>query len=107
MDSPSGRLVRLAQIPAGPAYRTAFAERLRREAEMPTGAVGYITGGAQADDILRTGQADVVFIARESLRNPYWPLEAAKEVHQQIAWPKQYLRATTAGTASRNEIADD
>lgn len=107
MDISSGGLVPYAQIPAGPGYQTPFAERIRREADMPTGAVGFITGAAQADHIIRTGQADVVFIAREFLRNPYWPLEAAKEVHQQIAWPKQYLRAAMAGTAQRNGIVDD
>lgn len=107
MDISSGGLVPYAKIPAGPGFQTPFAEQIRREAGMPTGTVGFITGAAQADQIIRTGQADIVLLAREFLRNPYWPLEAAVEVHQQIAWPKQYLRAAAAGTAQRNGIIED
>jgi 2,4-dienoyl-CoA reductase-like NADH-dependent reductase (Old Yellow Enzyme family) len=107
MDISSGGLVPYAKIPAGPGFQTPFAERIRREAGMPTGAVGFITGAAQADHVIRTGQADIVLIAREFLRDPYWPLQAAAEIHQQIAWPKQYLRAAAAGTVPRNGIADD
>jgi 2,4-dienoyl-CoA reductase-like NADH-dependent reductase (Old Yellow Enzyme family) len=107
IDVSSGGLVPSAKIPAGPGYQTPFAERIRREVGIPTGAVGLITGAAQADHIVRTGQADLVMIAREFLRDPYWPLQAAAEVHQSIAWPKQYLRAAAPGAARRNEIADD
>ena len=107
MDISSGGLAPEAKIPAGPGFQTPFAERIRREAGMPTGTVGLITGAAQADQIVRNGQADLVLIARELLRNPYWPLEAAAEIHQQISWPKQYLRAAASGTAARDEIADD
>ena len=107
MDISSGGLVPDAKIPAGPGFQTPFAERIRRETGMPTGTVGLITGAAQADQIVRTGQADLVLLARELLRNPYWPLEAAAEVHQRIAWPKQYLRATATGTTARDEITDD
>jgi 2,4-dienoyl-CoA reductase-like NADH-dependent reductase (Old Yellow Enzyme family) len=107
MDISSGGLVPYGKIPAGPGFQTPFAERIRREAGMPTGAVGFITGAAQADHVIRTGQADIVLIAREFLRDPYWPLQAAAEIHQQIAWPKQYLRAAAAGTVPRNGIADD
>jgi 2,4-dienoyl-CoA reductase-like NADH-dependent reductase (Old Yellow Enzyme family) len=107
MDISSGGLVPYAKIPAGPGFQTPFAERIRREAAMPTGAVGFITGAAQADQVIRTGQADIVLIAREFLRDPYWPLEAAAELHQQITWPKQYLRAAASGTARRNGIIDD
>ena len=107
MDISSGALVPNVKIPAGPGFQTPFAERIRREAGMPTGAVGLITGSAQADQILRTGQADLVLLAREFLRNPYFPLEAAAEVHQQMSWPKQYLRATTPGTNARTELLDD
>lgn len=107
MDISSGALVPNANIPAGPGYQTPFADRIRREAGMPTGAVGMITGAAQADQIIRNGQADLVLIAREFLRDPYWPLQAAGEVHQKISWPKQYLRAATTGTTARDGITDD
>ena len=81
------------QIPVGPGYQVHHAETIRREAEIPTAAVGMITEPAQADQIVRTGQADMVLLARELLRNPYWPLQAAQALRQQIAWPVQYLRA--------------
>ncbi len=92
MDCSSGGLIK-TPIPFGPGYQTPFAERIRREAGILTGAVGLITAAAQADHIIRTAQADVVILARELLRNPYWPLQAAHELGQDIAWPKQYLRA--------------
>ncbi|MDQ2840982.1 MAG: NADH:flavin oxidoreductase/NADH oxidase [Acidobacteriota bacterium] len=107
MDISSGALVPNAKIPAGPGFQTPFAERIRREARMPTGAVGMITGPAQADQIIRSGQADIVLIAREFLRDPYWPLQAAAEVHQPISWPRQYLRAAATGTTARDGIVDD
>ncbi|MGH9482282.1 MAG: hypothetical protein ACRD1L_09340 [Terriglobales bacterium] len=66
---------------------------MRREAGVATAAVGMITAPVQADHILRTGQADAVVLARELLRDPYWPLRAAKELGHEIAWPQQYLRA--------------
>ncbi len=107
MDISSGGLVADAKIPAGPGFQTPFADRIRREAGIPTGAVGMITDAAQADQIVRNGQADVILIARELLRDPYWPLRAAEDVHQRIAWPKQYLRAASSGTVARDGIADD
>lgn len=70
-----------------------FAERIRREAPIATGAVGMITSAQQADTIVRSGQADVVVMAREFLRQPYWPLRAAKELGHDFPWPKQYERA--------------
>ncbi len=76
----------------GPGYQVHFAERIRREAGIPTGAVGLITEAAQADQIIRTGQADVVLLARELLRNPYWALEAAHKLGREVAWPQQYER---------------
>lgn len=82
-----------ARIPLGPGYQVPFAEQLRREAGVPTGAVGMITQSFQADQIIRTGQADVVFLARQFLREPYWPLIAARELGQEIQWPEQYERA--------------
>ncbi len=81
------------QIPLGPGYQVAFAERIRRETGLATGAVGLITSPAQADQILRTGQADLILLARELLRDPYWPLRAAQELHQPGSWPVQYERA--------------
>jgi 2,4-dienoyl-CoA reductase-like NADH-dependent reductase (Old Yellow Enzyme family) len=107
MDISSGALVPYAKIPAGPGFQTPFAERIRREAGMPVGAVGVITGPSQADQIIRTAQADLIMIAREFLRDPYWPLQAANELHQKIAWPKQYLRAAASGTTARDGIVDD
>jgi 2,4-dienoyl-CoA reductase-like NADH-dependent reductase (Old Yellow Enzyme family) len=104
IDVSSGELVPYANVPEGPGYQTPFAQRIRHEANIPTGAVGLITGAAQADHIIRTGQADVVLIARQFLRDPYWPLDAACDLHQTTAWPKQYLRAAAPGSVRRAEI---
>jgi 2,4-dienoyl-CoA reductase-like NADH-dependent reductase (Old Yellow Enzyme family) len=93
IDCSSGGAVPGAPIPVGPGFQVPFAERIRREAGMRTAAVGMITAPTQADHILRTGQADLVFLARELLRDPYWPLRASDELHQSGLWPKQYLRA--------------
>jgi 2,4-dienoyl-CoA reductase-like NADH-dependent reductase (Old Yellow Enzyme family) len=93
IDCSSGGNVPHAKIPVGPGYQVAFSERIRREAEILTGAVGMITSPVQAEHIIRTEQADAVIIAREFLRDPYWPLRAARELDQPIAWPVQYLRA--------------
>jgi 2,4-dienoyl-CoA reductase-like NADH-dependent reductase (Old Yellow Enzyme family) len=101
IDCSSGGNVAAARIPLGPGYQVPFAESIRREAQIPTGAVGLITESAQADAIVRTGQADVVLLARELLRDPYWPLRAAGELGQTIAWPAQYLRAGPKGAPPR------
>src|SRR5438477_9968667 len=93
IDCSSGGNVPHAKIPVGPGYQVAFAERIRREANIMTGAVGMITSPVQAEHIIRTEQADAVIMAREFLRDPYWPLRAARELDQPIAWPVQYLRA--------------
>jgi 2,4-dienoyl-CoA reductase-like NADH-dependent reductase (Old Yellow Enzyme family) len=93
IDCSSGGAVPNVSIPAAPGYQVPFAERVRKEAGIATAAVGMITAPAQADCIVRTGQADMVFLAREVLRDPYWPLRAADELGQDGAWPKQYLRA--------------
>lgn len=82
-----------AKIPAGPGYQTAAAARIRNEAGIKTGAVGMITSPQQAEHIVRTGQADLVLLARELLRDPYWPLRAAHELGAEGPWPKQYERA--------------
>ncbi len=92
-DCSSGGNVAGARIPVGPGYQVAFAQRVRQEAGVLTGAVGMITEPAQADQIIRTGQADVVFLARQFLRDPYWPLTAARALGQDIKWPLQYDRA--------------
>ena len=93
IDCSSGGNVARAKIPVGAGYQVAFAERVRREAGMPTGAVGMITDPAQADQIIRSGQADIVILARQFLRDPYWPLLAAAALGQDIQWPLQYDRA--------------
>ena len=104
IDCSSGGNVPHAKIPVGPGYQTAFAERVRREAGIMTGAVGMITAPVQAEHIIRTEQADVVIMAREFLRDPYWPLRAARELDQPIAWPVQYLRAGPKGAQPRERV---
>jgi 2,4-dienoyl-CoA reductase-like NADH-dependent reductase (Old Yellow Enzyme family) len=101
VDCSSGGTSPDAKIPAGPGYQTGFAERIRREAGIATAAVGMITAPIQADHIIRSGQADIVLIARESLRQPYWPLQAARELGQTAEWPAQYLRAGPRGSKER------
>lgn len=93
IDCSSGGSVMHAKIEAGPGYQVEFAARIKKETGILTGAVGLITSAAQADQIIRTGQADAVLLGRELLRNPYWPQTAAKELRSEISWPEQYLRA--------------
>lgn len=93
IDCSSGGLVPDAKVPAAPGYQIPFAERIRREAGIATGAVGYITTATQAEQTIRDGQGDLVFMAREFLRDPYFPLHAAAELHHDIKWPQQYERA--------------
>jgi 2,4-dienoyl-CoA reductase-like NADH-dependent reductase (Old Yellow Enzyme family) len=93
LDCSSGGNVAGVRIPVGPGYQTAFAERIRREAGLATGAVGMITDPVQADHVIRTGQADLVLLARELLRDPYWPMRAARTLGAAAPWPAQYLRA--------------
>jgi 2,4-dienoyl-CoA reductase-like NADH-dependent reductase (Old Yellow Enzyme family) len=83
----------LAEIPLKPGYQVGFAEKVRKEAGILTGAVGLITEAVQADEIIQNGQADIVLLAREMLRDPYFPLRAANELGQKIKWPVQYERA--------------
>jgi 2,4-dienoyl-CoA reductase-like NADH-dependent reductase (Old Yellow Enzyme family) len=97
IDCSSGGNVPHAKIPVGAGYQTAFAGKIRREAGIMTGAVGMITSPVQAEHIIQTGQADAVIMAREFLRDPYFPLRAATELDQPIAWPVQYLRAGPKG----------
>jgi 2,4-dienoyl-CoA reductase-like NADH-dependent reductase (Old Yellow Enzyme family) len=93
IDASSGGNVAKASIPLGPGYQTPFAARIRQEAGILSGAVGMITSPAQADHIVRTEQADLVLLARELLRDPYWPLRAAKELRHEVPAPPQYARA--------------
>lgn len=93
VDCSSGGAVPGIKIPLGPGYQVPFAERIRHEAGVSTIAVGMITEPAQADHIIRTGQADAVMLAREFLRRPYWPLHAARVLGHNIPWPVQYERA--------------
>jgi 2,4-dienoyl-CoA reductase-like NADH-dependent reductase (Old Yellow Enzyme family) len=101
IDCSSGGNVPRAMIPVGSGYQTPFAEQIRREANILAGAVGMVTSPIQAEHILVTGQADAVIIARELLRDPYWPLRAARELGQPISWPVQYLRAAPEGSQAR------
>lgn len=93
IDVSGGGLVPYAVIPAGPGYQVPFASRIRREAGIKTGAVGLITGAAQAEAILETGDADLILLGREMLRDPYFPLHAAAELYEDVKWPVQYARA--------------
>lgn len=93
VDVSTGGNVPAAKIPAGPGYQVEFAAKVKREADVATASVGLITSPHQADTIIRTGQADVTLLGRELLREPHWPLRAARELHRDIAWPPQYERA--------------
>lgn len=105
VDVSSGGMVPRVTIPVGPGYQVPFAERIRRESRVATGAVGMITSPEQADQIVRTGQSDVVLLARELLRDPYWPLHAAEVLRQPMSWPAQYLRAAHRDTVRREPVA--
>lgn len=93
VDCSSGGLVPNVKIPLEPGYQVQFAERIKRETGIMTGAVGLITEAKQAEEIIANGKADFVFIARQSLRDPNFPLTAARELGVEIDWPVQYLRA--------------
>ena len=93
IDVSSGGLLPHAKIPLGPGYQVPFAAQIRREAGIATGAVGLITGAEQAAQIVANGDADVVLIARESLRDPYFPRRAAQRLGAKIDPPAQYRRA--------------
>jgi len=93
IDVSSGGLVSHQQIPVGPGYQVPFAERIKKETGILTGAVGIITESSQAEEIIADEKADLVLFARESLRNPNLALDFAKELGEDMAWPKQYERA--------------
>jgi 2,4-dienoyl-CoA reductase-like NADH-dependent reductase (Old Yellow Enzyme family) len=101
MDCSSGGNILGAKIPVGPGYQVPFSEEIRRKANILTGAIGMITSADQAEAILREGKADIILMAREFLRQPYWPLSAAQELGASIPWPVQYLRAAPQGTRAR------
>jgi len=93
IDCSSGGLVPNVRVPLGPGYQVPFAEKIRKETGILTGAVGLITNAQQANEIIRSGKADLILIARESLRNSNFPLTAAYELNVDIDWPLQYTRA--------------
>ena len=100
LDCSTGGNVPQAPIPVGPGYQVQFAERIKQETGLLTGAVGLITTAAEAEAILENGQADVVLLAREFLREPYFPLLAAQELGVEMAWPVQYERAKPRAPAA-------
>jgi len=93
IDCSSGGMVPNAKIPLGPGYQVPFSERIRAEAGIPTAAVGMITQAQQADELIRSGKGDLVLMAREFLRDPYWPLHHLAELQGTPPVPKQYGRA--------------
>ncbi len=92
IDCSTGGFVAPSEIPIAPNYQVPFAERIKVETGIKTGAVGLITTAQQADEVVRTGKADLVFLARELLRNPYFAQNAAFELDAEITLPNQYLR---------------
>jgi len=96
IDCSSGGAVPGATIPLAPGYQVPFAAKVRAEAQIATGAVGLITEADHAERILSGGQADMIFLARELLRDPYWPFHAALKLGVDVPWPNQYLRAKPA-----------
>jgi 2,4-dienoyl-CoA reductase-like NADH-dependent reductase (Old Yellow Enzyme family) len=105
VDCSSGGQVPDAKIPFGPGYQVPFAARIRREAGIATAAVGMITDPAQANGIVAQGEADFVFLAREMLRDPYWPLHAAAALDEPASWPAQYLRAAPPHSPVRVQVS--
>ncbi len=101
VDCSSGGLVPNARIPSAPGYQVQFASKIRREAGIATAAVGLITEPKQANGIIADGDADLVLLAREMLRDPYWAVHAAAALGEQTSWPKQYLRAAPQGSLAR------
>lgn len=104
IDVSSGGNVATVDIPVGPGYQTQFASRVKNEAGIASGTVGMITDPGQAEHVLRTEQADLVLMARELLRDPYWPLHAADALHEVTPWPPQYSRATPHKMPQRKTV---
>jgi 2,4-dienoyl-CoA reductase-like NADH-dependent reductase (Old Yellow Enzyme family) len=105
VDVSSGGLLPNVHVPVGPGYQAPFAERIRREANVATGAVGMITEPDQAEEVLQAGKADLIIIARELLRDAYWPIHAAQSLGEIVSWPVQYLRAAEKGTLPRQAVS--
>ncbi|MNT16533.1 NADPH dehydrogenase [compost metagenome] len=93
IDVSTGGNVAKVRIPVGPGYQVPFAEKIKKETGVITGAVGLITEPEQADEILSSGKADAIILARALLRDPYWPLHAAQKLGVEVSWPEQYERA--------------
>jgi 2,4-dienoyl-CoA reductase-like NADH-dependent reductase (Old Yellow Enzyme family) len=93
IDCSSGGLSPAQVIALGPGYQIPFAERVRREAGIATGAVGLITVPEMADELIHNQRADTVILGRQLLRDPYWPLHAARDLGVDMPWPAPYLRA--------------
>lgn len=93
IDCSSGGLVPYQSIALGPGYQVPFAARVRQEAQIATGAVGLITSPEMGDEIIHNGRADLLLLGRQLLRDPYWPLQAARHLGIDIPWPGPYLRA--------------
>ncbi len=106
IDVSSGALVPHAKIPSAPGYQVPFATRIRAEANIPTAAVGLITTAKQAETIVAAGEADLVLIAREFLREPYWPLAASAELGGNQSCPVPYHRPAPQGTSLREPLLD-
>jgi len=106
LDCSSGGMVAGASIPVEPGYQVPFASRIRAQAGIATGAVGLITGPAQAQGILERGEADLVFLGRELLRNPRWPLAAARELGGTVAWPPPYARGSREPVPLRDPLPE-
>ncbi len=105
MDVSSGGMVPNVEIPTGPGFQVEFASRIRRQAGIPTAAVGLITDAKQANAVVAKGDADLVFMGREMLRDPYWPVHAAVELEEPASWPAQYLRAAPRHSPERKSIS--
>jgi 2,4-dienoyl-CoA reductase-like NADH-dependent reductase (Old Yellow Enzyme family) len=101
IDASSGGNAIHARIPVAPGYQVPLAEQIRQESGIRTGAVGLITDARQAEAIVESGQADIVLLARELLRDPYFPMHAAQELGAPVSAPNQYLRAFP-GSVSRS-----
>jgi 2,4-dienoyl-CoA reductase-like NADH-dependent reductase (Old Yellow Enzyme family) len=104
VDCSSAGLAQDQKIILGPGFQVPFSERIRREAGVMTGTVGLIETKEQVAEILANNKADLVFMAREFLRDPYWPLHAASELKQSVSWPVQYLRAAPPDSPARKPL---
>lgn len=107
VDVSSGGNVPDAKIPVGPGFQVPFAERIRKEAGIATAAVGMISDPEQAAAIIADGKADLVLLAREMLRDPFWAVHAAAKLENAASWPRQYLRAAPRGSSMREPLVDD